>query len=150
MREAQFDGLVGPTHNYGGLSPGNVASTTHGGQASSPRAAALEGLSKMRFVRDLGVVQAVLPPHDRPSLRTLRRLGFAGSDEAIIAAAAATEGGLLLRVTSSASAMWTANAATVSPTADTEDGRVHFTPANLCSKQSACRSGGDMGIFSLN
>jgi succinylarginine dihydrolase len=29
--------------------------------------------------------------------------------------------------------MWTANAATVSPGADSGDGRVHFTPANLCS-----------------
>jgi succinylarginine dihydrolase len=131
MREAQFDGLVGPTHNYGGLSPGNVASTTHGGQASNPRAAALEGLAKMRFVHDLGVLQAVLPPHDRPSLHTLRRLGFRGSDEAMIAAAAATEGGLLLRVCSSASSMWTANAATVAPSRDASDGKVHLTPANL-------------------
>jgi succinylarginine dihydrolase len=131
MREAQFDGLVGPTHNYGGLSPGNVASTTHGGQASNPRAAALEGLTKMRFVRELGVLQAILPPHDRPSLATLRRLGFQGSDEEMIAAAAATEGGLLLRVSSSASAMWTANAATVAPSRDTADRKVHLTPANL-------------------
>ena len=131
MREAQFDGLVGPTHNYGGLSSGNVASTTHGGQESNPRGAALEGVSKMRFVRDLGVLQAVLPPQDRPSLATLRRLGFRGSDEAIIAAAAVSEGGLLLRVTSSASAMWTANAATVAPSRDTTDGKVHLTPANL-------------------
>jgi succinylarginine dihydrolase len=30
--------------------------------------------------------------------------------------------------------MWTANAATVSPSADTADGRVHFTPANLVSQ----------------
>jgi succinylarginine dihydrolase len=131
MREAQFDGLVGPTHNYGGLSPGNVASTTHGGQASNPRAAALEGLTKMRFVRELGVLQAILPPHDRPHLATLRRLGFQGSDEEMIAAASATEGGLLLRVSSSASAMWTANAATVAPSRDTADGKVHLTPANL-------------------
>jgi succinylarginine dihydrolase len=131
MREAQFDGLVGPTHNYGGLSPGNVASTTHGGQASNPRAAALEGLAKMRFVRELGVLQAVLPPHDRPSLSTLRRLGFQGSDEAVITAAAASEGGLLLRVSSSASAMWTANAATVAPSRDASDGKLHLTPANL-------------------
>src|SRR5271169_6481659 len=68
MREYQFDGLVGPTHNYGGLSSGNVASTSHGGQTSNPRAAALQGLAKMKFVRDLGVRQAVLPPHDRPHL----------------------------------------------------------------------------------
>ncbi len=131
MREAQFDGLVGPTHNYAGLSPGNVASTSHGGQESNPRAAALEGLGKMRFVRDLGVTQAILPPHDRPSLATLRRLGFSGSDEAMIAAAAETQGGLLLRIASSASAMWTANAATVAPSRDAADGKLHLTPANL-------------------
>lgn len=130
MREYQFDGLVGPTHNYGGLSPGNVASTEHEGQVSNPRAAARQGIDKMRFVRGLGVGQAILPPHDRPSLSTLRRLGFRGADEDIIAAAAAGDG-LLLRVASSASAMWTANAATVAPSKDTADGRVHFVPANL-------------------
>lgn len=130
MREVQFDGLVGATHNYGGLSPGNVASTEHGGQTSSPRSAALQGLAKMKFVRDLGVVQAVLPPQDRPSLRVLRKLGFTGSDEETLAGAAAGDG-LLLRVASSASSMWTANAATVAPSGDTADGRVHFVPANL-------------------
>ncbi len=131
MREAQFDGIVGPTHNYGALSPGKVANAPDGSQESNPRAAALEGLSKMRFVRDLGVVQGVLPPHNRPSLRTLRRLGFRGSDEAMIADAAATAGGLFLRVASSASSMWAANAATVAPSRDAADGKVHLTPANL-------------------
>ncbi len=130
MRELQFDGLVGPTHNYGALSPGNLASESHGGQTSNPRAAALEGLAKMRFVRDLGVAQAILPPHPRPSLTTLRRLGFRGTDEDVIARAGA-DGGLYLRLCSSASAMWTANAATLAPSADTADGRVHLTPANL-------------------
>jgi succinylarginine dihydrolase len=130
MREIQFDGLVGPTHNYGGLSSGNVASTAHGGEPSNPRAAAREGLEKMRFVRRLGVRQAVLPPHDRPSLASLRRLGFAGSDDEVIASAAAGDG-LYLRLCSSASAMWTANAATVAPSCDAADSRVHLTPANL-------------------
>jgi succinylarginine dihydrolase len=130
MRELQFDGLVGPTHNYGGLSSGNVASTRHGGEASSPRAAAREGLAKMRFVRSLGVHQAVLPPHDRPSLASLRRLGFVGTDPQVIAAAGAGDG-FYLRLCSSASAMWTANAATVAPSCDSADSRVHFTPANL-------------------
>src|SRR5580658_8836077 len=130
MREVQFDGLVGPTHNYGGLSPGNVASTEHEGQESNPRAAAKQGLAKMRFVRELGVAQAILPPQDRPSLTTLRRLGFSGSDEEVLAKAAAGDG-LMLRVCSSASSMWTANAATVAPSCDTSDGRVHFVPANL-------------------
>src|SRR6478752_5422248 len=82
--ECQFDGLVGPTHNYGGLSSGNLASTSHGGKASNPREAALQGLEKMKFVAGLGVGQAVLPPHQRPSLTTLRRLGFSGSDEDVI------------------------------------------------------------------
>src|SRR5450755_2338883 len=110
MRELQFDGLVGPTHNYGGLSSGNVASTRHGGQTSNPRAAAQEGLAKMRFVRGLGVHQAVLPPHDRPSLGSLRRLGFSGTDAEVIAAASSAGDGTYLRLCSSASAMWTANA----------------------------------------
>jgi succinylarginine dihydrolase len=130
MPEVQFDGLVGPTHNYAGLSPGNVASAAAAGQASDPRAAAREGLAKMCFVRDLGVVQAVLPPHDRPSFTALRRLGFHGTDEEILAAAGAGDA-FPLRVSSSASAMWVANAATVAPSSDTADGRVHLTPANL-------------------
>jgi succinylarginine dihydrolase len=135
MREVQFDGLVGPTHNYGALSPGNVASEAHGGETSNPRAAALEGLAKMRLVRGLGVVQAVLPPHERPSLSALRLLGFRGSDEEIIAAAASSASsgasGNLLLSSSSASAMWTANAATVAPSSDSADGRVHLVVANL-------------------
>jgi len=130
MREYNFDGLVGPTHNYGGLSPGNVASMAHGGAPSSPRAAALQGLDKMRFVHGLGVGQAVLPPQPRPSLGILRRLGFTGSDEEVIARAA-RESEHLLRLCSSASAMWAANAAVVTPSSDTADGRVHLTPANL-------------------
>jgi succinylarginine dihydrolase len=132
MREWSFDGLVGPTHNYGGLSPGNVASIASGGRTSNPRAAALQGLAKMRLVHDLGAGQAVLPPQPRPSLRTLRALGFAGTDEEVIAGAA-RHAGHLLRLCSSASAMWAANAATVAPSADAADGRVHLTPANLAA-----------------
>jgi succinylarginine dihydrolase len=130
MREVQFDGLVGPTHNYGGLSRGNVASTAHGGEPSNPRAAARQGLAKMRFVRTLGVPQAVLPPQERPSLSVLRSLGFTGRDEDVLVQAAAGDG-FYLRLCSSASAMWTANAATVAPSRDAADGRVHLTPANL-------------------
>ena len=132
-REYNFDGLVGPTHNYAGLSHGNVASLTHAGQPASPRAAALQGLAKMRFVALLGVGQAVLPPHERPSLRTLRRLGFRGSDEEVLAQAARDPElkDQLLRISSSAAAMWTANAATSIPSADAADGRLHLVPANL-------------------
>jgi succinylarginine dihydrolase len=131
VREFNFDGLAGPTYNFGGLSPGNTASTAHGGERSDPRQAALQCLEKMRFVAGLGVGQAVLPPHPRPSFRALRALGFTGSDDAMLSKAAATEGGLPLRICSSAAAMWTANAATVAPSSDTRDARLHLVPANL-------------------
>src|SRR2546425_13171839 len=106
------------------ISHGNVASLAHSGQPASPRGAALQGLAKMRFVASLGVGQAVLPPHERPSLRTLRRLGFRGSDEEVLAQAARDPElkDQLLRISSSAAAMWTANAATCIPSADAADG----------------------------
>ncbi|AJK45571.1 N-succinylarginine dihydrolase [Burkholderia plantarii] len=131
--EANFDGLVGPTHNYAGLSFGNVASLNNEKSAANPKAAARQGLRKMKQLADLGFAQGVLPPQERPSLRLLRELGFSGKDADVIAKAA-RQAPELLAAASSASAMWTANAATVSPSADTGDGRVHFTPANLCSK----------------
>jgi succinylarginine dihydrolase len=130
LREFNFDGLVGPTHNYAGLSPGNLASTIHQDQVSNPREAALQGLAKMRLVQSLGGAQAILPPHPRPSLRVLRALGFTGSDERVLARAG-SEDFHLVRLVSSAAAMWTANAATVAPSTDTQDGRLHLTPANL-------------------
>src|SRR5256885_1223120 len=132
-REYNFDGLVGPTHNYAGLSHGNVASLAHSGQPASPRGAAVQGLAKMRFVASLGVGQAVLPADERPSLRTQRRLGCRGSDEEVLAKAARDPElkDQLLRISSSAAAMWTANAATSIPSADAADGRLHLVPANL-------------------
>ena len=130
--EVNFDGIIGPTHNYGGLAHGNLASAESSGQASNPRAAALQGLAKMRAMIELGVPQGALPPHERPHVPSLRRMGFAGTDAEVVAMAARASPVLLANV-SSASAMWTANAATVSPSADTGDGRVHVTPANLSS-----------------
>ncbi|MEM0927797.1 MAG: N-succinylarginine dihydrolase [Pseudomonadota bacterium] len=129
-REVNFDGLVGPTHNYGGLSLGNVASMKSTETPSNPREAALQGLQKMRELIKRGFTQGFLPPHERPHVATLRQLGFQGSDEAVIEAAG-KKAPMLLRNCSSASAMWTANAATVAPRTDTADGKTHFTPANL-------------------
>lgn len=128
--EINFDGLVGPTHGFGGLSLGNLASTQNRASVSNPRAAALQGLAKMRLVASLGVPQAVLPPHDRPVLHVLRRLGFTGSDERVLSKAWAADPALVV-VCSSASAMWAANSATVCPSADSTDGKLHITPANL-------------------
>ena len=132
LREHQFDGLVGPTHHYAGLSPGNLASQEHAGEPSNPRAAALEGLAKMRRVRELGVAQAVLPPQPRPSVGLLRRLGFSGDDGKVLERAL-REAPELLHAASSASSMWAANAATVVPACDAGDGKTHFVPANLVS-----------------
>lgn len=131
--EINFDGLVGPTHNYAGLSHGNVASANNAGEIANPRKAALQGLQKMRFVRDLGLTQALLPPHARPALEVLRGLGFSGTTGQMLDAAAKASPALLASVFSSSN-MWTANAATVSPSADTGDGKLHFTTANLVNK----------------
>lgn len=134
--EVNFDGLVGPTHNYAGLSYGNIASTTHKAQLSSPQEAALQGLHKMKQLAAMGMKQAVLPPQERPDVFTLRRLGFgdAKASDGEVLKRAKAEAPEILAACASASSMWTANAATISPSADTADGRVHFTPANLNSK----------------
>ena len=121
---------MGPTHNYAGLSQGNVASQTNAQAVSHPRRAALQGLAKMRAVGSLGFVQGFLPPHERPAVWALRAGGRSGSDEQVLAAAA-RDHPLLLARACSASAMWTANAATIAPARDTEDGRLHAVVANL-------------------
>ena len=119
--EINFDGIVGPSHNYAGLSLGNLASTRNAGEVSQPRAAALQGIAKMRANLALGLAQGIFLPHPRPDRAWLAELGTTdrGSRPALAANAM------------SASAMWAANAATVSPAPDTADGRCHLTVANL-------------------
>ena len=121
MREINFDGIIGPSHNYAGLSLGNLASTSHAGDVSQPRAAALQGLDKMRANIGLGLVQGIFVPQPRPARTWLAELGadIETADHALAANAM------------SASAMWAANAATVSPSPDTADGKCHLTVANL-------------------
>ncbi len=128
--EYNFDGIPGPTHNYSGLAPDNLASERNMRRVANPRRAALQGLAKIRAFAQRGIPQAVLPPHERPAMQLLRALGFTGSDATVLARAA-REAPAALAASASAAAMWVANAATVSPSADTADGRVHFTPANL-------------------
>lgn len=133
-QEYNFDGLVGPTHNYAGLSHGNLASMRNKQLPSNPRAAALQGLEKAITLADLGIPQAILPPLERPHIAMLRSLGFDQKDERAVLAKAARAAPDLLVAACSASAMWTANAATVAPSADTPDGLLHITAANLSSK----------------
>jgi succinylarginine dihydrolase len=119
--EINFDGIVGPSHNYGGLSCGNLASTRNAGHISQPRAAALQGIDKMRANLALGLAQGIFVPHPRPNKDWLAALGTDLAEAEPTLAANAM----------SASAMWAANAATVSPAPDTADGRCHLTVANL-------------------
>lgn len=123
IREINFDGLVGPSHNYAGLSVGNLASARNAGETSYPRDATLQGLEKMRANLDRGLVQGLFVPLARPNAVWLGALGTSYGDADHVVAANAF----------SASSMWTANAATVSPAPDTEDGKCHLTLANLKS-----------------
>lgn len=132
MREVNFDGLIGPTHNYAGLSVGNLAATGNAGKRSRPREAAMQGLMKMRRLMELGLAQGFLPPLERPHVPFLREMGFEGSDEAVCARAADADPGLLA-LANSASAMWAANMATVSPAPDCASGKLNITVANLAS-----------------
>lgn len=128
--EINFDGLVGPTHNYAGLSEGNLASARNRDTVSRPRDAALQGLAKMQRLRALGLSQGVLPPHERPNVAWLRSLGFSGSDGEVWSSVWEREP-LIARAAAAASAMWAANAATISPSADCADGKLHASVANL-------------------
>jgi succinylarginine dihydrolase len=130
IREINFDGLIGPTHNYAALSFGNLASASNAGATSRPRDAALQGLAKMRFAMSLGLTQGFLLPLERPNTAWLRALGFAGNDAQVCAAAHSADPRLFAQACS-ASSMWTANAGTVSPAADCADGRTHVSTANL-------------------
>ena len=119
--EINFDGIIGPSHNYAGLSVGNLASSNNAGAPSYPRAAALQGIEKMRANLRLGLAQGFFMPLDRPNQNWLSGLSTdMQSAEPHIRAAAF-----------SASAMWAANAATVSPAPDTADGKCHLSAANL-------------------
>lgn len=130
--ELNLDGLVGPTHHYAGLAFGNLASTNHARRVSNPAEAAHQGIKKMRLIHQLGIKQAVLPPQQRPNLSMLYQLGFTGTPQQQLQKAYQTNPSLV-SACYSASSMWTANTATVAPSLDTLDKRVHFTAANLVS-----------------
>lgn len=121
LTEINFDGIVGPSHNYAGLSLGNLASAKNAGGPSHPRAAALQGIEKMRANVRLGLAQGLFMPQDRPNRGWLAELATAPEDAV----------SSLLACALSASSMWAANAATVTPAPDANDGKCHLTVANL-------------------
>ncbi|WP_283420246.1 N-succinylarginine dihydrolase [Sphingopyxis sp. Geo48] len=121
LTEINFDGIIGPTHNYAGLSRGNIASASNAGDVSQPRAAALQGIEKMRHNIALGLRQGFFMPLDRPDAPWLEML----------CTSLDTAEPHLRAQAWSASSMWAANAATVSPAPDSGDGKCHLTVANL-------------------
>ena len=132
MPEVNFDGLIGPTHNYSGLSEGNNASKENYSSPSNPKKAALQGIKKAETLISYGSRQGFFLPHERPFIPGLKKLGFNGTDEEILSLAF-RHSKVLLNNFSSASSMWAANAATISPSPDTQDNKIHLTPANLNS-----------------
>lgn len=132
MQEFNIDGLIGPTHHFGGLGIGNIASESNRSRLSHPRRAALEGLSKMRKLHELGIPQFFLPPPKRPNGAWLRSIGFDQSNPddwkrcfdcfpTVFSSAL------------SSSFMWMANAACVSAGVDSSDGKNRVVVANLAA-----------------
>jgi succinylarginine dihydrolase len=132
MHEVNLDCLAGPTHHFGGLAFGNIASQASKGILSHPKKAAIQGLEKMKLLHDLGIPQIILPPHPRPCYDALRAVGFTGTNKELLEKAYRHNPTLLLQVCSS-SAMWAANSATVTPSCDSSHGKVQITVSNLCS-----------------
>ena len=110
--EVNFDGLVGPTHNYAGLAHGNVHSANNKSRPSNPCEAALQGLDKMKMMHDLGYKQAIIPPQERPLIND-----YEDYDN--------------MAINASASSMWVANSSTVAPSTDSENGKLNLLTANL-------------------
>jgi succinylarginine dihydrolase len=137
VQELQIDGLPGPTHHFAGLGVGNKASQQSAGFVSHPRAAARQGLAKMRRVLQLGVPQAFLPPLPRPDFDFLKGAGLSGSERELIAKATPEQ----LHIAYSSAFMWTANCATVAPACDTDDGRSRLVVANMSSTKHRALEG---------
>jgi len=133
ISEVIFIGVPGPTHHYGGHSGDNVASSTNKGSVSSPRQAALQALELARTLKAKGITTGLFMPQLRPHLPLLaERFPNVESAEALITIAG-KDLPKLLQTASSSSAMWAANAATVTTPVDAADGKLHLTVANLFS-----------------
>jgi len=108
--EAQWIGLPGPSHYYGGLGSGNQASQNSKGQVSYPKLAAQQSLKYMELLLSHEVPTLWYPPQPRPiPAQNFQSNRF------------------------SSSFMWTANMATIIPSWDSKDGRIMMIPANLNS-----------------
>jgi succinylarginine dihydrolase len=129
-REINIDGMIGPSHHFGGLGVENKASELNRAQTSHPRNAALQGLAKMELLDSYGIPQFYLPPPARPAWGWLESLGFSGSKASVLRDCY-QEYPILLSAAFSSAFMWTANAASVSCGSDTRSGRAKIKLANL-------------------
>ncbi len=131
MNEANFDGLIGPTHNFAGLgaAAGNTASAANAGRESHPREAALQGLAKMRLVAGLGLTPGVPAAATPPAARAAAPARLRRRRPPRCSPPPRHEAPQMLAACWSAASMWTANAATVTARGDT----LHLTPANLAT-----------------
>ena len=66
LREINFDGIIGPSHNYAGLSLGNLAATANALSTAYPRDAALQGVEKMGHHLRLGLGHGFFVPLPPP------------------------------------------------------------------------------------
>ncbi len=136
VTEIIFIGIPGPTHHYGGLSVDNIACGISHGDISHPAQAALQAIALAGLLLKLGITVAIMPPQLRPHLPLLRKAldgDEAAVDDAQLIAQAVIKAPRLLEIASSSSAMWLANAATVTQPEDSSDGLLHITIANLYS-----------------
>lgn len=136
ITEVIFIGMPGPTHHYGGLSGDNVASSANRGSVSNPRLAAQQALALARRLRGLGLTVGLFPPQLRPHLPLLaERFPIQEPTPERLINLAASEAPALLEAACSSSAMWSANAATVTAAPENTDQGLHLTPANLFTNQ---------------
>ncbi len=119
MSLVNFDGIPGPTHNYAGLARGNLAAERNARTGREPARGCAAGTRQGARARGprLRAGRAAAARASRHRTRCARSASPAR--DADIVARAATDAPQLLAACSSAAAMWTANAATVSPSADT-------------------------------
>ena len=132
MIDVNFDGIPGPTHNYAGLARGNLAAEKQRAATSRIRAKPrCRGSRKCARSPQRGYAagRAAAARAARSSARCARS-AFPAATPTSSRAPRATRRRCSPRARRPRRC-GSANAATVSPSADTADGRVHFTPANL-------------------
>lgn len=125
MIELQIETLPSPLFAYGGLARGDLASMKHAHHPSAPKLALFQHLEKCQRLHELGISVALFPPHPRPLFSVLKKIGFEKAEQTPLRWLAAC---------SSSSFHWTANSASVTPSKESLDGKLHISIANLSNR----------------